>query len=230
MTGTEATSCLRTDRGRLALRRAMVLSVGIATALAFSECWAPPGQPIPATLFKPFADNQQWMLAEDVVYTLGTTHVSIKVPAGFVTDFASIPQAFWSFGLSPNGRYSRAAVIHDFLYWFQPCSRAQADNILAIAMQESGVSKLKAFEIYQGVHAGGESAWNQNVLDRKAALPRVVSLDHMNFGPLVLWPDYQKQLLHDGVRDPIVNLKPEYCKFGDSQEVPTLKASSTPAK
>ncbi len=202
--------------------------VGLACALASWDCWAPPPQPIPATMFKPFADNQQWMLGEDVVYTLGTTNVSIRVPAGFVTDFASIPQAFWSFGLSPNGRYSKAAVIHDYLYWFQPCSRAQADNILAIAMQESGVSKAKAFEIYQGVHLGGQPAWDQNARDRHNGLPRVVSVDHMNFGPLVLWSDYQKQLQHDGVQDPVISADASYCKFGDSQEVPKMQLTPAP--
>ncbi len=209
-----------------ALHHAKLLVVGLASLLASFQCWAPPPQPIPATLFKPFADNQQWMLAEDVVYTLGTTNVSIIVPEGFVTDFASIPQALWSFGLSPNGKYSKAAVIHDFLYWFQPCSRAQADNILAIAMQESGVSKTKAFEIYQGVHFRGQPAWDQNSSDRKAGLSRVIRSDHMNFGPMVLWLDYQKQLLHDGVQDPVIGINPEYCKFGDSQDVPKPLPSS----
>jgi hypothetical protein len=40
----------------------------------------------------------------------------IKVPVGFVTDFASIPRAFWSI-LPPIDNYAKAAVIHDWLYW-----------------------------------------------------------------------------------------------------------------
>lgn len=39
----------------------------------------------------------------------------IVVPAGFKTDFASIPWGFRNL-FPPIGKYSRAAVIHDFLY------------------------------------------------------------------------------------------------------------------
>ena len=227
MNAFQAVRYRRLVSGLPTLYRARLLAVGVVSALASSQCWAP--QFLPAMLFKPFADNRQWMLAEDVIYTFGITRISITVPAGFVTDFASIPQALWSFGLSPNGRYSKAAVIHDFLYWYQPCSRAQADSILAVIMQESGASKAEAFEIYRGVHLGSQSAWDQKTLDRRAGLPRVVASDHMNFGPLVLWQDYQKQLLRDGVQDPPVEAKPECCKFGDSPGVPTLPAPSASA-
>ena len=41
---------------------------------------------------------------------------------------------------SGNTPYTRAAVIHDYLYWAQPCTREQSDNLLMIAMKESGVS------------------------------------------------------------------------------------------
>jgi hypothetical protein len=39
----------------------------------------------------------------------------VHVPAGFITDFASIPRVLWSF-IPPTGFYGKAAVIHDFLY------------------------------------------------------------------------------------------------------------------
>src|ERR1700709_1690961 len=87
-------------------------------------------QPIDAPLLKPFADNHDWVLFADVRYRIGQSDTVIRVPRGFVTDFASIPQGFWSLNLSPNGRYSKAAIVHDFLYWTQACSRDQADNLL----------------------------------------------------------------------------------------------------
>jgi hypothetical protein len=52
---------------------------------------------------------------EKVVYQIGQTSTVIVAPRGFVTDFASIPEAFWSFGLSAHGRYSKAAIVHDYL-------------------------------------------------------------------------------------------------------------------
>src|SRR5262245_60709692 len=46
----------------------------------------------------------------------------VNVPAGFVTDFASIPRAFWSL-LRPDGRYTHPAIVHDYLYWTQTAPR-----------------------------------------------------------------------------------------------------------
>src|SRR5262245_38142541 len=45
------------------------------------------------------------------------------VPAGFVTDLASIPRIFWS-ALPRDGEYAYAAILHDYLYWTQVRDRA----------------------------------------------------------------------------------------------------------
>ena len=60
---------------------------------------------------------------------------AVTVPTGFVTDFASIPQIFWSI-LRPDGDYAYAAAIHDWLYWDQARPRHVADQIFALAMQD----------------------------------------------------------------------------------------------
>jgi hypothetical protein len=140
---------------------------------------------------------------------------------GFVTDFASIPQAFWGFGLSPNGTYSRAAIVHDFLYWSQACSRLEADNLLFIAMTESRVPEATRETIYQGVRVGGTSAWNANAADRARGLPRVVPEGAMAIGPLDLWDGYRQALVERGVRDPAFETGPPYCALGARAEVPT---------
>lgn len=38
----------------------------------------------------------------------------IKVPTGFITDFASVPRIFWSV-FPPFGKYTKCAVLHDRL-------------------------------------------------------------------------------------------------------------------
>jgi len=179
-------------------------------------------QPLPAPLLKPFADNQQWMLFEDFTYVMGDTQVAITVPKGFVTDFASIPQAFWTFGLSPNGKYSRAAIIHDFLYWSQVCTRIETDNILLIAMKESLVPTATRNTIYQGVRIGGSSSWDGNTAARVQGLPRVIPPASMAFGPLEMWEDYQKRLAEGGVIDPPFERNPAYCALGASTDVPSV--------
>ena len=176
--------------------------------------------PIPPPVVKPFADSRDWMLVEPVEYSIGNSGVTIVVPKGFVTDFASIPQPLWSFGLSPYGRFSKAAIVHDYLYWKQDCTREQADNLLLIAMKESGVSSSQQSEIYLGVRAGGESAWESNRRDRDAGLIKIIPGDRLNFPYEINWPEYRKQLLDLGVKEPSTTEMPSYCSFGDSTDVP----------
>ncbi len=176
--------------------------------------------PIPPPVVKPFADSRDWMLVESVDYSIGNSGVIISVPKGFVTDFASIPQPLWSFGLSPYGRFSKAAIVHDYLYWTQDCTREQADNLLLIAMKESGVSRSQQDEIYLGVRAGGEAAWESNRKDRAAGLIKIIPADRLNFPYEINWPDYRKQLLDLGVKEPSLTETSAYCSFGNSKDVP----------
>lgn len=57
-----------------------------------------------------------WRLEQDLVYESLEEDMGIPiiVPAGYVTDGASIPRIFWAV-LPSWGRYSRAAVVHDLL-------------------------------------------------------------------------------------------------------------------
>lgn len=96
---------------------------------------------------------------------------TIHCPVGLVTDFASIPKIFWS-ALPPNGRYGKAAVIHDLLYqnhgvwcdtktgkWFT-YSRKQCDNVLLDGMKVLGVNALTQWIIYTAVRIFGGWAWS----------------------------------------------------------------------
>ena len=176
----------------------------------------------PAPLVRPFGDNADWITVEDMEYTIGTTSEKIIVPKGFVTDFASIPQPLWSFGLSPHGQYSRAAVIHDFLYWTQGCTRVQSDRLLLIAMKESEVGSFDEFAVFQGVRKGGSSAWTSNSKERRAALPRVIPEQYLRPpDPNMNWRKYRQILFDKGVRDPTFEATPRYCRFGNSTRIPT---------
>jgi hypothetical protein len=177
--------------------------------------------PIPAPTVRPFADSHDWVLVEDLTYQIGQSGVSIKVPKGFVTDFASIPQPLWSIGLSPQGRYSKAAIIHDYLYWTQDCTKDQADNILMIAMQESGVSSTKAREIYAGVHLAGNPSWQSNKIERESKLPRVIPAEYLAIPSDVNWSEYRQFLKSKKVRDPAFQSNSPYCKLGNTSNVPS---------
>ena len=130
-------------------------------------------QPMFPPTVSPFADQTTWLLTRPFRYQILDTDLVIDVPAGFVTDFASIPRPLWTLA-SPHGFYSRASIIHDFLYWDQRCTREQADRIMLIAMQESAVGVAERQAIYAGVRAGGQSSWDDNATARAQGMLRTV--------------------------------------------------------
>lgn len=85
---------------------------------------------------------------------------SVSVPFGFMTDFASIPRIFWAI-LPPWGRYSLAAIVHDYLYAKQITTRKEADDVLLRIMKASRVSYVARYLIYYAVRIFGSIAWKR---------------------------------------------------------------------
>jgi hypothetical protein len=56
-------------------------------------------------------DGGDWVLTRDLIWKDGIDDV--HVPAGFLTDFASIPRVAW-FIWNKSGSHNAAAVVHDF--------------------------------------------------------------------------------------------------------------------
>ncbi len=93
---------------------------------------------------------------------LETIDGPLEVPAGFVTDFASIPRIFWSL-LSPTDlRYSKPAVVHDYGYQFggvylrsggdripKPMKRKEVDRLFLDLMATQGTG-FKGSRIFSG--------------------------------------------------------------------------------
>lgn len=109
------------------------------------------------------ADWRLWRLEQPLTYEVGApgSGRAITVPAGFVTDGASVPRFLW--WLLPTwGRYSRAAVIHDHLcvlidngtpHPLAPTRRA-ADAIFFDAMGALGVGLITRWTLWLGVRWG----------------------------------------------------------------------------
>jgi hypothetical protein len=106
----------------------------------------------------PYRDGKTWWLDRALVYE-GTE--TVRVPEGFATDFASIPRLFWIL-LPTWGTYGPAAIVHDWLYWTQRCTRQSADDTLLEAMVALGVSGWQMAAIYKAVHLFGGLAWRDN--------------------------------------------------------------------
>jgi hypothetical protein len=87
---------------------------------------------------------------------------TIEVPAGFVTDFASVPWGLWNLE-PPLGDSCKAAVIHDRLYATRGLdgryTRADADGIFREALADLGVPAWKRLLLWAAVRAGGAHGW-----------------------------------------------------------------------
>jgi hypothetical protein len=109
----------------------------------------------------------KWQLEEPFAYYTNITgkRAHIMVPRGFITDFASTPRFVWS--IYPTiGNYSKAAVLHDYLYKEHKDSyfndRKTCDLIFREAMEVSGVDWLTRNIFYWLVRMFGKSHWEEN--------------------------------------------------------------------
>jgi Protein of unknown function (DUF1353) len=168
--------------------------------------------PPPAFSVKQFNDGTQWIVTESFVYRIGNSKLSVAIPKGFVTDYASIPPGPLRALFIPTGQYGRASVVHDFLYWTQWCSREQADRIFLFAMIESKVPADTRIKMYAAVRAGGDPSWRANQQERKIGLPRILPEGFLDIDPLDVWSSYRQKLYVWGVRpEPPTIPSPAYC-------------------
>lgn len=102
-------------------------------------------------------------LEEDLVVEvwIGPGSLSITIPRGYITDFASTPRPLW-FIFPPTGKYARAAIVHDYFYSYadkNDCTRFFADTIFRELMCQLKVPTWKRVLMYYGVRFGGFFLW-----------------------------------------------------------------------
>jgi len=85
----------------------------------------------------------------------------VHVPEGFPTDFASIPRPFWII-FPPDGQYTQAAVLHDYLYHSRIYKRKKSDLIFLEAMKVLEVPFWKRRIIFRAVRWFGWIPWKKN--------------------------------------------------------------------
>lgn len=126
--------------------------------------------------FRLVEDYEYYWIHENTLY-------KIVVPAGFVTDIASVPRPAWGFIL-PTGLHTAAAVLHDFLYrtnkpsgltkysyyfrfkddhWedisYHQWSRKDCDRLFIRVMREAGTAKWKRRLMFLSVRLAGWWGW-----------------------------------------------------------------------
>lgn len=139
----------------------------------------------------PFLDWDYYYLDGPLLWipNFGEKLTAVSVPTGFVTDLASVPRILWS-KYPPTGRYAYAAVIHDYLYWFQTGTREEADEILRAAMSDAKVDKDTVSDFYNALSLLGGAAWDRNKEARGKGEKRVLALFPPN--PLISWEEWRK--------------------------------------
>ena len=98
-----------------------------------------------------------FLLLSPVVYRTDVLDYEyITIPAGYATDFASVPRMFWRI-FPPSGIYRRAALVHDWLCDEAPhtCNDRDAAKVFYEAMRDIGVPWVKRKLMYRAVRMFG---------------------------------------------------------------------------
>lgn len=144
----------------------------------------------------PFFDNY-WVLLEDLTFeTVRSSdgkYFKITVPAGFVTDLASIPVPL-NLLYDKTGRYSSAGILHDYLYWTQFCDRKKSDRLIKEGLKATGAGYLTRNSIKYGVYWFGWRAWNSNRDAKARGEERFVPVDQRRFPSNTLWALYKDSI------------------------------------
>ncbi len=123
----------------------------------------------------PLPDGRYWVTDRELEYCIGSpySYQIVIVRTGFKTDFASVPRALWGI-FPPFGKYTAAAVVHDWLYqhpfYWQTfidadasqtiMSRSECDRVFREAMQVLNVGWWTRNTMWAGVRTGGWAPWN----------------------------------------------------------------------
>ncbi|EBN8057000.1 DUF1353 domain-containing protein [Salmonella enterica] len=105
--------------------------------------------------------HYEWRVHEPFAFYLSEDNGDvIEVPAGFITDLATIPRIFWSL-MPPDGKYAKAAIIHDYLYDNALRTKREADRIFLDGMTVLGVPKWKRTIMYWAVRLFGKGMYGK---------------------------------------------------------------------
>lgn len=102
-------------------------------------------------------DHRRMMLLEPISY-VDPDGVEWRVPAGYVTDGASIPQPLWGITGGPfEGPHRKAAVFHDWYCCFKPSDRSsvQTHRMFYCACRAAGLGPIRAWLRWASVRVFG---------------------------------------------------------------------------
>jgi hypothetical protein len=97
--------------------------------------------------------RRTWVLSTD------TAIEGVVIPAGFLTDLASVPR--WATPLIDRTAWPwvAAGIVHDFRYVAHETDRAAADAEMSDIARQLGASRRAAFAAWVAVRLFGRRAW-----------------------------------------------------------------------
>lgn len=105
-----------------------------------------------------FDNGRRLRLTEELIYVDGT--LTVSVPAGFYTDFNSVPRGLWNF--FPPWEYPEAGVVHDYLYQHPgKLKRQEVDAIHRRICEIEGMGAFMRRMVYLGIRLGGGKPWGR---------------------------------------------------------------------
>lgn len=113
--------------------------------------------PYPATSYVYMEGQEQARELKEEVVALLSNGDYVIVPAGYVTDMATVPRVFWPI-TPPTGRDEVAFIIHDYLYENKDSlgySRRFADRQLRLFQEKYGSGRVRSFLMYSAVRLFG---------------------------------------------------------------------------
>ena len=101
---------------------------------------------------------EKFTLYEDIPFEVG--RYCFVVPIGFVSDGASIPP-YVRWLIPKHGRYTNAAILHDWLYTTHQLDRQIADELMIEQMCMDGVWWWRRRLMYPAVRLRGKESWHR---------------------------------------------------------------------
>ena len=119
-----------------------------------------PSKHFPLPLSGQFEDNgRRLILTTPLIYLDQEKNLYIEVPAGFKTDFNSVPRGLWN--VFPPWQYPEAGVVHDWLYKAPGSfSRGDCDDIHRRILDILGCSWIKRQGAWLVLRSAGWKPWN----------------------------------------------------------------------
>lgn len=100
----------------------------------------------------------RWELLLALTYQSDVAGKTFTAPAGFHTDFCSVPRVPLAYDLLGN-RARQAGTVHDYLYTTHEVSRKMADEVLREMLLLEGVGHVEAMAFYLAVRMFGGAHW-----------------------------------------------------------------------